>query len=70
MKKILLTLAFVFGMGIKASALTSSAVLLQHNGNITTYAAEDIAKAMEDAADGDEVFLNEGNIQDSLSLSQ
>ena len=60
MKKILLTLACVFGMGIKASALTSSAVLLQHNGNITTYAAEDIAKAMEDAVDGDEVFLNEG----------
>ena len=60
MKKILLTLVCVFGMGIKASALTSSAVLLQHNGNITTYAAKDIAKAMEDAADGDEVFLNEG----------
>ena len=60
MKKILLTLACMFGMGIKASALTSSAVLLQHNGNITTYAAKDIAKAMEDAADGDEVFLNEG----------
>lgn len=60
MKKILLTLACVFGMSITASALTSSAVLLQHNGNITTYAAEDIAQAMAAAADGDEVFLNEG----------
>lgn len=60
MKKILLTLACVFGMSTVASALTSSAVLLQHNGNITTYAAEDIAKAMAAAADGDEVFLNEG----------
>lgn len=46
MKKILLTFACVFGMSTVASALTSSAVLLQHNGNITTYAAEDIAKAM------------------------
>lgn len=60
MKKILLTLACVFGMSTVASALTSSAVLLQHNGNITTYAAEDIAQAMAAAADGDEVFLNEG----------
>lgn len=60
MKKILLTLACVFGMSTVASALTSSAVLLQHNGNITTYAPEDIAKVMEDAQDGDEVFLNEG----------
>lgn len=60
MKKILLTLVCVFGMSTVASALTSSAVLLQHNGNITTYAAEDIAKAMAAAADGDEVFLNEG----------
>lgn len=60
MKKFLLTLACVFGMSTVASALTSSAVLLQHNGNITTYAAEDIAQAMAAAADGDEVFLNEG----------
>lgn len=60
MKKVLLTLACVFGMSITASALTSSAVLLQHNGNITTYAAEDIDQAMAAAADGDEVFLNEG----------
>lgn len=60
MKKVLLTLACVFGMSITASALTSSAVLLQHNGDITTYAAEDIAQAMAAAADGDEVFLNEG----------
>ena len=60
MKKVLLTLACVFGMSITASALTSSAVLLQHNGNITTYAAEDIGSAMAAAADGDEVFLNEG----------
>ena len=60
MKKVLLTLACVFGMSITASALTSSAVLLQHDGKITTYAAEDIDQAMAAAADGDEVFLNEG----------
>lgn len=60
MKQVLLTLACVFGMSTAASALTSSAVLLQHNGNITTYAAEDIGSAMAAAADGDEVFLNEG----------
>lgn len=60
MRKLLLTLACVFGMSTVASALTSSAVLLQHNGNITTYAAEDIAQAMAAAVDGDEIFLNEG----------
>lgn len=60
MKKILLTLACVFGMSMTALALSTTTVLLQHNGNITTYDADKISDAMEAAVDGDVIILNEG----------
>lgn len=73
MKKILLTLACVFGMSMAASAYTNSVVMLQHNGNITSYEAEKINDAMEDAKDGDVILLSEGtypmfNINKRISI--
>ena len=60
MKKLLLSLACMLGMGIAASAFNNSAVMLLHNGKMTTYEAEQINDAMEAAEDGDVVILTEG----------
>ncbi|MCR4957251.1 MAG: hypothetical protein K6B13_01385 [Prevotella sp.] len=60
MKRLLLSLVSVFAMSIAALALNNSAVLLLHNGNMTTYEAEQINDAMETAADDDLILLSEG----------
>lgn len=61
MKKILLTLACVFGMSMAALAVQNSAVMLQHDGNITTYEPEQINDAIEAAKDGDVIYLTAGD---------
>jgi len=60
MKKILFTLVCLLGIGMAASAFNNSAVVLLHNGNATTYEANQINDAMEAAQDGDVVMLSEG----------
>lgn len=60
MKKLFLTFACLLGMSMTASALSTTTVLLQHNGNITQFEAEKINDAIEAAEDGDYIFLNEG----------
>lgn len=61
MKKILLTLACVFGMSMAALAVQNSAVMLQHDGNITTYEPNQINDAIEAAKDGDVIYLTAGD---------
>ena len=73
MKKILLTLACVLGMSMAASAYSTTAVLLVHDGQATTFEAEQINDAMEAAEDGDVIYLNEGeypkfNIHKKISV--
>ena len=75
MKKILLTLACVFGMSTVAFAFQNSVVMLQHKGNITNYEPNQINDALEAAADGDEIFLSEGtfpafNINKKVSIKE
>lgn len=60
MKKIIAILAVMLGIGMGASAYSTSAVFLQHKGNITTYEPEAIQEALDAAEDGDVVLLNEG----------
>lgn len=60
MEKILLTLACMFGMSTATFAYTHSAVMLEHDGVITTYDAENIGDAVEAADDGDVIYLTEG----------
>jgi hypothetical protein len=60
MKKTILLLACMLVVSIAASAFNTSAVVLHHNGKMTTYDAEQINDAMEAAVDGDEVYLSEG----------
>ena len=72
-KKILLTLACAFGMSITAFAHQNSIVMLEHNGNITTYEPDKINDAIESAVDGDNVILSEGtfpmfNIKKKISV--
>ena len=50
----------MLAVSITASAYNTSAVVLHHNGKMTTYDADQINDAMEDAEDGDEVYLSEG----------
>ena len=61
MKKILLTLACVFGMSMTAFAVQNSAVMLQHKSNITTYEPEQINDAIANAEDGDVIYLTAGD---------
>ncbi len=61
MKKILFTLACLLGMSTAASAIQSAAVMLQHDGKITTYEPEQINDAIAAAVDGDVVILSEGD---------
>jgi hypothetical protein len=60
MKKILLTLACVLGMSTLGLAHSNSVVMLQHNGTITSYEPDNISDALDDAVDGDMIFLSEG----------
>lgn len=50
----------ILGMSTAASAFSTSAVVLFHDGKATTYETEQINDAMEAAQDGDLVMLNEG----------
>ena len=60
MKKTVLLLVAIIAMCLSASAYKTTAVLLDHNGTITTYEAINIQTAMDDAVDNDVIFLNEG----------
>lgn len=60
MKKLIILMATVFGMNMVASAYSTSAVFLQHKGNITTFEPDSIQLAFEAAVDGDTILLNEG----------
>lgn len=61
MKKILLTIVGMFAMNMSSFALSTTTVLLYHGESVTTYAAEDIAQAMDASVDGDVIVLNEGS---------
>ena len=61
MRKLLFTMLCMLGICSAAFAYNTSAVLLVHNGSATTYQPEQMADAMNDAEDGDEVYLNEGS---------
>lgn len=60
MKKLIILMAAVFGMNMAASAYSTSAVFLQHKGNITTFEPDSIQAACDAAVDGDTILLNEG----------
>lgn len=60
MKRILLSFVSAFAMSIAALAFNNSAVLLLHNGNMTTYEANQINDALEASVDGDLIMLSEG----------
>lgn len=60
MKKTILLLACMLVVSIAASAYNTSAVVLHHNGKMTTYEANQINDALDAAVDGDLIMLSEG----------
>ncbi|MBQ6064450.1 MAG: hypothetical protein IJK87_12610 [Prevotella sp.] len=59
MKKMTFILACLMMAALSANAQMSK-VILQHQGNVTMYEPDDIQTAINDAQDGDTIFLNKG----------
>lgn len=60
MKRIYLFLLACLAVHLAGFALPNSSVLLQHKGNVTVYLLEEFQKALDDAVDGDTLFLSKG----------
>ena len=43
---------------------------LSHKGNLTMYNAENLSEALNDAIDGDTIFLNEGTFKGGITISK
>lgn len=59
MRKYVLTFFFAF-VYLAACALPTSAILLQHDGNVTVYQCDSLTQALENSVDGDTIFLPKG----------
>ena len=60
MKKLSILFCLVLLVFTNTYGQTSASVLLQHEGNVTTYLPEQIQDAFDDAEHGDMIFLSEG----------
>ena len=60
MRRTIVFITIMLAMCLSVSAYTTTAVLLEHNGKIATYEADSIQVAIDDAVDGDVIYLNEG----------
>lgn len=60
MRRTIVFITIMLAMCLSISAYTTTAVLLEHNGKIATYEADSIQVAIDDAVDGDVIYLNEG----------
>jgi hypothetical protein len=60
MKRMIFTLVCLLGMSVAVNAASKGDVVLQHGSKITIYDIENFQSAIEDAVDGDVVFLPEG----------
>ncbi len=61
MKKFLLFIISLLGIGTTGYALPTSSVLLQHKGDVVVYPLDSLNAALRDAVDGDTLFLSKGN---------
>lgn len=60
MRRTIVFITIMLAMCLSISAYTTTAVLHEHNGKIATYEADSIQVAIDDAVDGDVIYLNEG----------
>ena len=57
-------------LGIQSVNAQVAKVALSHKGNLTMYNAENLSDALNDALDGDTIFLNEGTFQGGITISK
>lgn len=70
MKKTLFIIAIcLVAVALNVSAQTAK-IALQHNGNVTLYASDAMPTVMDAAADGDTIYLNEGNFISDFSITK
>lgn len=68
MKRILISCMLL--LGIHSVDAQVAKVALSHKGNLTMYNAENLSEALNDALDGDTIFLNEGTFQGGFTISK
>ena len=68
MKRILISCMLL--LGIHSVDAQVAKVALSHKGNLTMYNAENLSEALNDALDGDTIFLNEGTFQGGITISK
>ena len=68
MKRILISCMLL--LGIHSVDAQVAKVALSHKGNLTMYNAENLSDALNDALDGDTIFLNEGTFQGGITISK
>ena len=68
MKKIILTIVCLFGV-LGANAQTAK-IALSHNGNLTLLDADQMTKALEQAVNGDTIYLNEGLFTGGFTINK
>lgn len=68
MKKIFMT--FVCLLGILGANAQTAKIALSHNGNLTLLDADQMTKALEQALDGDTIYLNEGLFTGGFTINK
>lgn len=68
MKRILMSCMLL--LGIQSVDAQVAKVALSHKGNLTMYNAENLSDALNDALDGDTIFLNDGTFQGGITISK
>ena len=57
-------------LGLQSVDAQVAKVALSHKGNLTMYNAENLGNALNDALDGDTIFLNGGTFQGGITISK
>ena len=68
MKKTMISLAVLAIAGVATAEAQTMQIALQHNGNITMFGSSQTQDALDQAEDGDTLFLNEGTFKSDIYI--
>ena len=68
MKKTMISLAVLAIAGVATTEAQTMQIALQHNGNITMFGSSQTQDALDQAEDGDTLFLNEGTFKSDIYI--